>query len=213
MDKVNIVTLHKDNYDQGVTPIPKNIFLKKGTDNVFKSKMEENHAMEQFFWTKDTVERLIGAMKYTYVEQTCCMFTPSLAHAWNEAGRDEVLLDIDKRFSYLPKFHYYDVRDPDDVDGDFRLLVLDPPFFVVPIEQIRDAVDKLTNHNYKTKLIIAFLTRAEWRLRTAFKEYNLLPTNFRLEYASIKPNKCKNFTCYSNIDLKGIKRKKETNGR
>jgi hypothetical protein len=166
--------------------------------------------MEQFFWTRETVENLIKSLQYIFTEETCCMFTPSLAHAWHEEhDREETVLDIDKRFDYLPKFKYYDVRDPADIEGNFRLLVLDPPFFVVPIETIRDGVDKITNKDYSTKILIAFLKRAEFRLRTAFKNYNLVPTNFPLQYASIKPNKWSNFVLYSNIDLPKIKRKKE----
>jgi len=134
---------------------------------------------------------------------------PSIAHAFNENGRNEVLLDIDKRFDYLPKFKYYDVRDPTDLNCDFRLLILDPPFFIIPIEIVRLAVDKLTNNNYNTKIMIAFIKRGEKRLRQAFKEYNLVPTHFPLEYASIKPNKWSNFVLYSNIELPGIKKMKE----
>ena len=48
------------------------------------------------------------------------------------------------------------------------------------------------------------LTQQE--LIEAFKEYNLKPTNFELEYSSIKPNKWRNFCLYSNVDMPGIKR-------
>jgi len=88
-------------------------------------------------------------------------------------------------------------------------LVIDPPFFIIPIEQVKEAVDKITDNNYNTKIVIAFLKRAEKRLRTAFADYNLVPTKFKLQYASIKPNKWSNFVLYSNIDLPGIKRIKE----
>ena len=144
-----------------------------------------------------------------FEEKTCCLTTPSLGHAWHKEGRDEYVLDIDRRFAYLPKFTYFDVRDPHPLSSSFRLLILDPPFFLIPIEEVRKAVDVLTKHDYSTKILIAFLLRGEKRLRTAFKEYRLVPTHFKLEYASIKPNKWSNFRLYSNIDLPGIKRKKE----
>lgn len=191
--------------DHGAIPIPKNIF-RKNEGNVFKDEIEEQHAWEQFFWTKNVVDKLMEACKYTYVEEMCCLTTPSLAHAWHEQGRDETLLDIDTRFSYLPKFKYYDVRDPKILDDSFRLLILDPPFFLIPIEQIRAAVDVITKKNYETKIIIAFLKRADKRLKEAFKKYDITLTTFELEYASIKSNKWANFGLYSNIDLPGIKR-------
>jgi hypothetical protein len=208
----------------GAVPIPQNFFKEefgikqktkggkhsnKDRDDAFNGSLEENHQWEQFFWTKQVVDNLAKSLKYQFVEKTCCLTTPSLAHKFHEDGRDEVLLDIDKRFDYLPKFHYYDITDPDDVDGDFRLLVMDPPFFLIPVEKIREAVDQITDNNYDTKIIISFLKRSEQRLRIAFKPYKLVPTKFQLEYVSIKPNKWSNFVLYSNIDLPGIKRIKE----
>jgi len=192
--------------EDGVVTFPKNMF-KKEEGNVFANEIEEKHAWEQFFWTKGTVDRLMKACDLVYVEQTCCFTTPSLAHAWHKNGRDETLLDIDRRFNYLPKFRYFDARNPQAQDGDdFRLIILDPPFYVVPIRQFREAVDVLTGKNYNTKIICGFLRREEKLLMEAFKDYGIRPTNFELEYASIKPNKWKNFTLYSNVDLPGIKR-------
>lgn len=94
-------------------------------------------------------------------------------------------------------------------DGTFRLIILDPPFFVVPIEKFREAVDIITKKDYSTRIIIGFLKREEKRLRTAFADYNIRPTKFKLQYASIKPNKWDNFMLYSNIELPGIKFIKE----
>jgi hypothetical protein len=146
------------------------------------------------------------SFEYDFIDETCCLTTPSLAVGMSNNNRDEVLLDIDSRFDFLPKYKYYDVRTPYELDNNFRLLILDPPFFVVPIEEFRKAVDILTKHDYSTKLIIGFIKREEKRLMEAFKEYNLKPTNFELEYSSIKPNKWRNFCLYSNVDMMGIKR-------
>ena len=44
------------------------------------------------------------------------------------------------------------------------------------------------------------------RMRNVFSKYNLVSTKFKLQYASIKPNKWKKFCLYSNIDLPRIKR-------
>ena len=193
----------------GATSLPANIFCKDVVEDVFGNKLDENHKWEQFFWTKDVVDRLAKALEYTFIEKTCCLATPSLAHKWHISDRDEVLLDIDKRFEYLPKFRFYDMTSPDALDSEFRIIVIDPPFFAIPIEQVREAVDVITNGDFSTKILIAFLKRAEKRLRIAFEPYNLVPTKFELQYASIKSNKWKNFVLYSNIDLPGIKRKKE----
>ncbi len=188
-----------------ITNVPKNFFVKEIRD-VFDGELEEDHRYEQFFWTKNVVDKLVKACEYQFVEETCCLTTPSLAHAFHEADRDETLLDIDTRFSYLPKYKYYDVRSPTKLDESFKLLILDPPFFVVPIEKFKVAVDLLTNNDYSTKIIIGFLKREEKRFLEAFADYNVKLTNFKLEYASIKPNKWSNFGLYSNVDLIGMKR-------
>lgn len=195
----------------GGTPIPSN-FFKKSKGNVFKNAIEENHSLEQFFWTTETVEKLAKACNYVYTEETCCLTTPSLAQYWHEQGRDETLLDIDQRFSYLPSFKYFDLRQP-DLDGledkTFRLLIIDPPFFLIPIETVAACVDEITGRDYTTKILIAFILRGEQRLRKAFEKYDLKPTKFPLQYSSIKETKWNNFVLYSNIDLPGIKRKIE----
>ncbi len=185
--------------------IPSNIF-KKNNGHEFKDEIEEIHAWEQFFWTCHTVHKLMEACKYIYIDETCCLTTPSLAHGWSEVGRNEVLLDIDTRFNYLPKFKYYDIHDPQVLNQTFRLLIFDPPFFLIPMEQLLEAVNIITNNNYTTKIMMAFLKRAEKELRFTFKKYDLMPTNFELQYVSIKPSKWSNFCLYSNIDLPGIKR-------
>jgi len=197
----------RDSVDYAITPIPKNFFVHNVTD-VFNNKMKENHDYEQYFWTKETVDNFLQSIQYMCIEETCCFTTPSIAHALHENGRDEILLDIDKRFNYLPKFKYYNAYHPEQLEDTYKLLIIDPPFFIVPIEIIRDAVDVITNKDYSTCIIIAFLKRAEKRLRDAFKEYKLFPTTFALQYASIKPNKWSNFVLYSNVELPMMKRMK-----
>jgi Probable N6-adenine methyltransferase len=194
--------------EHGAVPIPKGFFVKQ-SGNVFQDEIEENHALEQFFWTEETVRKICGALEYRYIEDVCCLMTPSMAHEWHQQGRDEVLLDIDERFDYLPKFGYYDVTKPTEVDDEFRMIILDPPFFLIPPEQIRKAVDVITGGDTSIKLIIAYIIRGEKALRKAFDEFDLKPTGFELQYSSIKPNKWRNFCLYSNIDLPGIKRRKD----
>jgi hypothetical protein len=192
--------------EKGAVPIPRNFFVQSIQDDIFNGDMKEERKWEQYFWTKDTVSRLIKGLEYQFEQKTCCLTTPSLAHALHEQGRDETLADIDTRFDYLPEFVYYDIMAPKSLDKDFRILIIDPPFFALPVEQLRIAVDKITGKNFNTHIVIAFLKRAEKSLRIAFKPYNLVPTRFELQYAAIKPNKWKNFTLYSTIDLPGIKR-------
>lgn len=199
--------------EHGAVPVPRNFFRDEFRSDVFGGVIREERRWEQFFWTKETVAQLIKGLEYQFVQKTCCLTTPSLAHGLHVEGREETLLDIDTRFSYLPGFTYYDITQPEPIERaegeEIRIIVLDPPFFLIPVEVIRRAVDVITGGDFSTKIIIAWLLRAEKSLRVAFEPYNLVPTTFELQYASIKPNKWKNFRLYSNVDLPGIKRVKE----
>jgi len=185
-----------------ITNIPKNFFVK----DIFDNNLPEKHEYEQFFWTKETVQQLMNSC--LIFDDCCCLTTPSLAHEFHVNNNDQTLLDIDERFNYLPKFKYYDVREPYELDETFQLLILDPPFFYVPIDEFRKAVDIITDKNYNTKILLGFIKRKEKQLMQAFKPYNLKMTNFQLKYASIKPNKWNNFALYSNVDLPSIRRLK-----
>lgn len=172
--------------------------------SMFEDGFKERTDLEQYFWTTDTVNRLIKSLEFE--TDCCCLTTPSLGHGFYIAGRNETVLDIDKRFEYLPKFQYFDILAPTPTGEEYRILILDPPFFYIPMEKIRDAVLFLTRGDTKTKLMIGFLRREEKALLDAFKDFDLSPTNFKLEYATVKPNKWKNYCLYSNIDLPSIKR-------
>lgn len=168
--------------------------------------------MEQYFWTSTTVHNLRRAL--VDLENSpgdlCCLATPSLAHAFyiEDATLQVPLLDIDRRFSYLPGFRYWDIRHPDPLgdDSTFRVVVFDPPFFYIPMAELHRAVLEVCKGASTTKLLIGFLVREEASLLAAFEEFGLSRTKFALEYATVKPNKWRNYALYSNVDLPGIKR-------
>ena len=77
---------------------------------MFADGFVERRDLEQYVWTRATVEKLVLALQY--YSDLCCMATPSLAQGMWEVGREERLLDIDNRFDYLPGFKYWDIRFP-----------------------------------------------------------------------------------------------------
>lgn len=172
--------------------------------SMFQEGFIERYDLEQYFWTMDTVHRLLVGLSHT--ADCCCLTTPSLGVGFHEQGREEAVLDIDTRFAYLPKFQYYDIRHPITLDETFSIIVMDPPFFYLPLEVIRDAVLMVTKGRPETKLMIGFLKREEKALLEVFRDFKLRETNFELEYATVRPNKWKNYRLYSNVDLPGIKR-------
>ena len=76
----------------------------------------------------------------------------------------------------------------------------------ISTKQLYDALNVLTNHDYSTNIIIAYLKRFEFPLLGTFKNYGISETNLTPEYAHIKENKWRNFKIYSNIDLPNMKR-------
>ncbi|ATZ81156.1 N6-adenine methyltransferase [Bodo saltans virus] len=181
----------------------KNIIIGKER-SMFADGFVERTDLEQYFWTRDTVERLLKALEYT--TDCGCLTTPSLGVGFYEIGREETVLDIDKRFNFLPKFKYFDITVPTPQNETYNILILDPPFFYIPMEQIKKAVLVLTKNKTDVNLMIGFLKREEKILLETFKDFDLKPTSFDLEYSTVKPNKWKNYVLYSNIDLPGIKR-------
>jgi hypothetical protein len=174
------------------------------TRSMFEEGFVERFDLEQYFWTEQTVQSLLKALEY--FNDCCCLTTPSLGHGFYTNGREEVVLDIDERFNYLPKFRYFDIRFPVPQAEDFRIIIMDPPFFYLSMEVIYNAVLTVTRGDTSVKLLIGFLKREERTLLETFKPFNLRETAFPLEYSTVKPNKWKNYCLYSNCDLPGIKR-------
>lgn len=206
----NQINYKKDELEHAknsVVNIPLNFFEKCEGEDVFDNKITEKRELEQYFWTSSTVNKLMNACEY--ITDTCCLTTPSLAHAFHENGRDEKLLDIDERFNYLPRFEKYDIKDPhklEDEPAEFNIIVIDPPFFNISTQELYDATDMITNGDKSTNIVIAYLVRFEYALLETFKPYGISETTLVPEYAHIKSNKWKNFKIYSNIDLPGLKR-------
>jgi 16S rRNA G966 N2-methylase RsmD len=207
MNTFNYKNKNVDDTKNKIIKLPSNFFVtSKYKNDIFENKIKEKHEYEQFFWTKTTVEKLLKACEYIY--ECCCFTTPSLCEGFRLNDRDEVLLDLDERFNYFPKFEKFDIVNPHipNGSGNFNIIVIDPPFFNVSVQKLFNATNIITNNNYKTNIIIAFIVRYEYTLLEVFKPYGISETSAKIEYAHIKPNKWKNFKLYSNIDLPGIKR-------
>eukprot|EP00981_Chlorochromonas_danica_P004078 scaffold781_cov146-Ochromonas_danica.AAC.1 len=88
--------------------------------SMFQEGFTERYDLEQYFWTMDTVHRLLVGLSHT--TDCCCLTTPSLGVGFHEQGREEAVLDIDTRFAYLPKFQYYDLRHPITLEETFSII-------------------------------------------------------------------------------------------
>jgi Icc-related predicted phosphoesterase len=143
-------------------------------------------------------------------EKLCLICAPSLAKAFYEThGLKITICDIDERFKDLPGFHYFDLREPIAFENKFEYILFDPPFFYISLEQMSKAIQVLANGNKDIKLLMSFMTRDEKQVKSAFKMFNLEKTYYKLEYATVKPNRWENYGLYSNVDIPMIKRLKK----
>lgn len=103
--------------------------------------VEENHALEQFFYDDETLRRLMTVAKR--YERPLFMCNPSLASAWErDVGTEYLLLDCDLRFKKLLKhFRAFDLRRPFQVRFKYDVVFVDPPFANVSPQEVKRAVD------------------------------------------------------------------------
>lgn len=103
--------------------------------------VEENHALEQFFYDDETLRRLMTVAKR--YDRPLFMCNPSLASAWErDVGTEYLLLDCDLRFKKLLKhFRAFDLRRPFQVRFKYDVVFVDPPFANVSPQEVKRAVD------------------------------------------------------------------------
>jgi len=158
--------------------------------------LKPDFSMNQFFFNKSTAGFLVAT--FDRYNDICCLCTPRLAHEWFERGRTVALLDIDERFSYLPGYTYFELRNPIKLTKEFDLIIADPPFSMTAYE-IRRAIDVITSQRFEITLCIIFPIDRENELLTAFSEWNLRHVPFQnLQWNNIKSSYHNLYRFYSN---------------
>ena len=179
----------------------------RASRSVLSGAVREGRDLEQYFWTRGTVLRLLEALAIVEEGRVCCLATPALANAfWASQARAERCLDIDAGLTFLPKFTRWDMRAPTPPpESGYWVVVVDPPFFYIPMQQIFEAVVVACGGDFSTKLLFGFLARQERQLLHWFAPFGLRRTKFAMEYEHVKPNKWRNYALYSNVSLPGIR--------
>ena len=84
--------------------------------SIMPDGFRERRDLEQYFFTKNTIESLIGAFMMAepnpeeLEKKLCLICAPSLAKAfWEMHGLKITILDVDERFKDLPGFRYFDL--------------------------------------------------------------------------------------------------------
>mmetsp|Transcript_12902 Transcript_12902/g.12794 ORF Transcript_12902/g.12794 Transcript_12902/m.12794 type:complete len:213 (+) Transcript_12902:34-672(+) len=195
----------------------------EGEDNasVMPDGFRERHDLEQYFFTKNAIDKLISALLLAYPEKkeieekVCLICAPTLGKAlFEQEGLTVRTLDIDQRFktAEVPGFQYFDILDPKLVSESIELVLMDPPFFYITLEQLCKSIVVATGGRPNLKVLVSFMIRDEMKVKSSFEKvggYHLERTNFELEYATVKANRWDNYALYSNVDLPMIKRVKK----
>ena len=186
--------IHKQYLDNSVS-------LGAGQENlsVLPDNFRERHDLEQYFFTKDMIDKYITSLmmrfedKENIEKKLCLICAPSLATAFYERHGIVVnCLDIDTRFANLPGFRYFDLQNPIAFLNEFELILIDPPFFYISLEQMATALSMLCKASSAVggcKLMISFMVKDEARVKQAFHEFQLERTSLELEYATVGPNR------------------------
>ena len=147
--------------------------------------VEENHALEQFFYDDETTARLLRVAK-GYAKPVF-MCNPSLARAWErEVGTEYMLLDCDLRFKKMDGFKAFDLRRPVQVRFAYDVVFVDPPFANVTPAEVKRAVDLIaaTDEQRGADVYVAYNSDREDVLLESFT--GLARMGRALGYQSVK---------------------------
>lgn len=173
---------------------------------------EELRELEQYFFSENVLNAMVETFQYE--TNILCLCTPSVADAfWCSKNKEVFCLDLDDRFSYLPKYIKYDVSNPKKIDDNFApdIIIVDPPFFKMSLLSLYNCIELLTAGNKKTKIVFCYVIREEKSLLNIFKEYQLKLTKFPLEYKAVDKSKWSNYGIYTNFENGRFKFSKTNN--
>jgi len=97
------------------------------------------------------------------------------------------VLDIDNRFSNLPGFVHWNMYRPAALHTKPDLLLCDPPFKTVKLDQLYRAYMALLHGDPTVPVVMSWLSRRESALLGTLHPFNLQPTGFYPGYVSVSP--------------------------
>lgn len=146
--------------------------------------MHEKPEIEQFFFDEPTLNRLARlAVRFS---NPCCLCTPSLGQELEKGGVSCRTLDVDARFSHLRGFRPYDLGEPEPLGERFGVIICDPPFLTITLQQLFHAVEILSLGNYAQPLLINCLSSRAPLITRIFTPFGLKSTGYGPGYEKIQ---------------------------
>ena len=146
--------------------------------------MHENHQREQYWFDEPTLARLADLVRQH--ERPALLCCPMLGQYLHERGHSATVLDVDTRFAHLPGFQRWDLYRPEALAISPDLIVFDPPFQAVRLDQMFTALRVLGG--LEARLLMSWLRRREVDLLGALGAFGLRPAGFDPGYASCAPD-------------------------
>ena len=147
--------------------------------------MEERHEFEQYFFDRDTLDRLVGEL--TRFENPCCICAPTVGRELVDRGHPVTILDVDERFAHLPGFRPFDLTRPEWLAERFDVILCDPPFFGPSLRQLSQCLSGLAHHDHSQLLLVGYLQRRADALVSALQSFDVKPTTFEFGYETVAP--------------------------
>ena len=154
-------------------------------------KLDEIHQREQYFWTQQTLHKLATFLEP--YQNPCLLCCPTLGQELERRRKQCTTLDIDKRFNFLKGYQYYDVWKPKPIEGEFDIIVVDPPFYSVTVSHLFKAIRQLSEGKNKP-LILTHLVRKKDAVVSTFAQFDVKPISLSPEYKTVKKSEIQYFT-------------------
>ncbi len=166
----------------------------------------ENHNREQYFWTTDTIKRMADFIQDNY-KYPCLLCCPSLGQELERRKIPHITtLDIDKRFESIKSFEYFNIfkYTKYNVKTPFDVIIIDPPFYTIPSDQMYKAIRHLSQDNYDTHIVFTNLESNSDTIVNTFCLFLLQPTTYHPTYRTLNNQKNNKIVYYINFDVELI---------
>eukprot|EP00633_Aureoumbra_lagunensis_P002599 CAMPEP_0197302804 /NCGR_PEP_ID=MMETSP0890-20130614/51282_1 /TAXON_ID=44058 ORGANISM="Aureoumbra lagunensis, Strain CCMP1510" /NCGR_SAMPLE_ID=MMETSP0890 /ASSEMBLY_ACC=CAM_ASM_000533 /LENGTH=228 /DNA_ID=CAMNT_0042782503 /DNA_START=239 /DNA_END=925 /DNA_ORIENTATION=- len=149
-------------------------------------EIEEDHRHEQFFFSQDTLSKVLGLLQR--FQQPLLLCAPSVGIALNDQKQNYLLLDRDTRFAqHLAHFQEFNLLKPFSIDFDADVLFIDPPFANVTPLDLAKAATMLVSERKLSEfpILIGYNRKRAEELASAFIAFgHLRPTTTIFDYRS-----------------------------
>lgn len=152
--------------------------------------MHKDHAKEQYFFTEGTRRRL-ARVAQAHQGMPLFLCCPTVGVTYTEMFKEpSISLDSDPRFKGGWGFHIWDLYRPKRLAVyEPTLIICDPPFNKVRMDQLFAAIRELTPYRAvnTVKLLIAIDPAHAGALTGTFAMYGPRPTGFFPSYVTVSP--------------------------